>query len=429
MTNTGMKLLGAACATVVAGCAQQGVAQGGSAAAPMPAAAAQPSPRQLPLLSEARIRALASRPADWIAYLERSRAQRARDSVVMAAELGDLARIAMTSAPFANEFEVSPDITPEWLASDSARVLTENLLSFQAPNGGWSKHVEYRTGPRAKGQSWFSESAAWQWISTIDNSSTTEQMRFLVLRDSVRPDPRYKEAYMRGLRYLLAAQFPNGCWPQVWPLGGGYHDAATFNDDAITHVLATLQQAANGNPSHVGNADRELARSAVARGIDCVLDAQFRVDGKPAVWGQQHDPLTLQPTSARNYELTSLTAQESANLVRFLMKQWNPSPRLIGSIHGAAAWLKQHALTGYTYDFQTGRHDAPGEGPLWARMYEIGTDRPIFSDRNGIKLYDWNQLKDRRLGYAWYTYEPILALRQYESWARRYPAAVLHGKT
>jgi hypothetical protein len=52
-------------------------------------------------------------------------------------------------------------------------------------------------------------------------------------------------------------------------------------------------------------------------------------------------------------------------------------------------------------------------------MYEIGTDKPIFSDRNGIKLYDWNQLNDRRLGYAWYTYAPVLALKQYEAWARK----------
>jgi PelA/Pel-15E family pectate lyase len=59
----------------------------------------------------------------------------------------------------------------------------------------------------------------------------------------------------------------------------------------------------------------------------------------------------------------------------------------------AAEWLKAVKLEGYTYDFETGRHEVPGAGPIWARMYEIGTNRPIFSDRNGIKLYDWNGLK------------------------------------
>jgi len=337
----------------------------------------------------------------------------------MAAELNGLGKTEMIPAPYAHGFEITREMTPAWLSSDHARVFAENLLSFQTPNGGWSKHVEYSKGPRALGQSWFSESNQWQWIATIDNSSTTEQMQFLAMIDSVSPSPRYKDAWMRGFRYLLAAQFPNGCWPQVWPLDGGYHDAATFNDDAITNVLSTLQRASNGDPAFVTAADRELARKAVDRGIECVLDAQFIVNGKPTMWGQQHDPLTLQPTSARSYELTSLTAQESANLLRFLMKQKNPSPRLVAAINGAAAWLQAHKLSGYTYDFETGRHDAPGAGPIWARMYEIGTDKPIFSDRNGIKLYDWNQLKDRRLGYAWYTYAPVLALKQYETWARR----------
>jgi PelA/Pel-15E family pectate lyase len=374
-----------------------------------------------PLLSEARVRANAKNPSEWLAYIARSREQRAKDSAVMAAELAPVGRMEMIAAPYSHGFEVTKEMTREYFASDSARRLAENLLSFQAPNGGWSKHVEYAKGPREKGQSWFSESNQWQWIATIDNSSTTEQMQFLARLDSVQPNAKYREAWMRGYRYLLAAQMPNGCWPQVWPLEGGYHDAVTFNDDAITNVLSTLQQASNGQPAYLDHEQREDAAKAVRRGINCVLDAQFAVNGKPAVWGQQHDPLTLAPTNARSYELTSLTAQESANLMRFLMKQKHPSLRLKASINGAAAWLEAHKLYGYTYDFQTGLHVAPGQGPIWARMYEIGTDKPIFSDRNGVKLYDWDQLKDRRLGYAWYTYAPVLALRQYQSWLNKNP--------
>ena len=338
----------------------------------------------------------------------------------MAGELSSLAKSEMIPAPYSHGFEITSAMTPAWLATDSARMIAYNMLTFQTPNGGWSKHVDYAKGPRQKGQSWFSESNQLQWIATIDNSSTTEQMQFLLMLDSIQPDRAYRAAWRRAFEYLLAAQYPNGCWPQVWPLDGGYHDAATFNDDATTNVLATLQQAADGKPSYLGDEERSRARTALNRGIECALNSQFVVNGKPTVWGQQHDPLTLQPTSARSYELTSLTAQESANLMRFLIKQKNPSPRIKASIEGAAEWLRSHALHGYTYDFETGRHVSPGAGPIWARMYEIGTDKPIFSDRNGVKLYDWDQLKDRRLGYAWYTYSPVLALRQYDSWARKY---------
>ena len=375
--------------------------------------------RAEPLLSEARVRAMARDTSAWLEYLGRSRTQRALDSATMAKELKGLDRTEMTRAPYARTFEVTSAMTPAWFASDSARTIATNLLSFQTPNGGWSKHVDYSAGTRRPGQSWFSESSEWRWIATIDNSSTTEQLHFLASIDSAQPRPEYKDAWRRGFRYLLAAQFPNGCWPQVWPLDGGYHDAATFNDDATTNVLTTLHQAAGGKPSFLSEDERSLARDAVARGIDCVLDAQQVVNGKPGAWGQQHDPLTLKPTSARSYEHASLTAQESANLMRFLIKQKNPSPRMVQAIEGSAAWLESHKLFGYTYDFATGRRDVPGAGPIWARMYEIGTDRPLFSDRNGIKLYDWNELRDRRTGYGWYTYAPVLALKQYEAWARK----------
>ena len=371
------------------------------------------------LLSEARVRAIARDSSAWLEYISRSRMQRALDSAAMAKELSSLKRADMTRAPYARTFEITSRMTPAWFASDSARTIASNLLSFQTPNGGWSKHVDYAAGPRNPGQSWFSESNGWQWIATLDNSSTTEQMQFLAKIDSAQPAPAYKESWRRGFRYLLAAQFPNGCWPQVWPLDGGYHDAATFNDDATTNVLTTLHQAAEGSPRFLSDNERQLARAAVARGIECVLDAQQVVNGKPGAWGQQHDPLTLEPTSARTYEHASLTAQESANLLRFLIKQKNPSARMAAAIEGAAAWLESHKLFGYTYDFATGRKDAPGAGPIWARMYELGTDKPLFSDRNGIRLYDWDQLKDRRTGYGWYTYAPVLALRQYESWARK----------
>jgi PelA/Pel-15E family pectate lyase len=372
----------------------------------------------IPMLSDARIDSLPPRERDpWKAYVTRSRAQRAIDSAAMAAELASVGKKEMERAPYSSAFEVTKMMRPAWFATDSARRIAENILTFQSTNGGWSKHVDF-ANPRHPGQSYFSESSQWQWISTIDNSSTTEEMRFLALEDVAHPDPRYGTAFRRGVDYLLAAQMPNGCWPQVWPLAGSYHDAATFNDDAITHALEMLRDVADGKYSYPTSAQRSRAKQAVNGGIDCVVKAQYRDHGRLTVWGQQHDPLTLSPTSARSYELTSLTAQESANLLRFLMSQRYPSPEVVTSVNAAAEWLKANAEYGHTYDFATGLHDSAGAGPIWARMYEIGTNRPIFSDRNGIKLYDWNQLNDRRHGYGWYTYAPASALKQYEKWSR-----------
>jgi len=374
----------------------------------------------IPLLSAERINSLPpAERAAWQAYIARSESRRAADTAAMNSELRRIGKSAMVAAPFAAGLEITKGMTPAWFATDSARQMAENILSYQAPNGGWSKHVDLTRGPRAPGQSYFSENVRWQWISTIDNSATTSEMQFLALADSARPDPRYRAAFLRGVDYLVAAQFPNGCWPQVWPLAGSYHDAATFNDDATTHVLELLDDVAAGRIAFAPADQRASARVAVDHGIECILRAQVRVGEILAAWGQQHDPLTLAPTSARSYELTSLASQESANIMRFLMTLPSPPQRVIASIEAAARWLEARRVYGYTFDFASGRHDSAGAGPVWARLYEIGTNRPIFSDRNGVKLYDWNQLDDRRHGYGWYSYVPASALREYAKWRRR----------
>ena len=48
-------------------------------------------------------------------------------------------------------------------------------------------------------------------------------------------------------------------------------------------------------------------------------------------------------------------------------------------LHAAAAWFRRTAISDYHYDYRTGLETRPGAGPLWARMYELGTGRPLFS--------------------------------------------------
>jgi hypothetical protein len=70
-----------------------------------------------------------------------------------------------------------------------------------------------------------------------------------------------------------------------------------------------------------------------------------------------------------------------------------------------------------------------GGGPIWARFYQIGTNRPIFSNRDRVILYDWHEVDDeRRRGYAWYRTAPAGMLREYERWARRFPAPRWGGR-
>ncbi len=374
-----------------------------------------------PLLSDARLARLApAHAAAWRAYLARSRAAHARDTASMHAELRRVGRDTMRRAPYAHDFDPQPWMTAAWLASDSGRAVVDAVLSYQAPNGGWSKHVDYMRGPRAVGQSYFAESNEWAWISTLDNDATTGELRFLARADRAHPDPRRAAAFRRGVEYLLAAQYPNGCWPQSYPLDGGYHDAATFNDRATVNALDLLGEVADGEHAFVPASTRDSARRAIAAGLDCVLASQVVVRGVRTIWGQQHDPLTLAPTSARSYELTSLASLESVAIVDYLMRLPRPSARAVRAVHSAADWFRSAAIRGYAYDrFELRADDRAG--PLWARLNEIGTNRPLFANRDGITLYDADRLTDRRQGYLWFTDAPVAMLRRYDRWAARYP--------
>ena len=381
------------------------------------------------LLAPARIAALpAPQRAEWERYVETSRRRKAADRAVVDAELRALGRDRLTRAPYARAaFEVTSAMTPTWFAGDSARRVGDVMLSFQTPSGGWSKRVDMFGAARQPGQSFYSESESWSYIATIDNGATTEQLRFLANLATATNDARHRDAFVRGVNYLLEAQYPTGGWPQVYPLQGGYHDAATYNDDATVNVLRVLQDAAAGRPAFVPEDVRARAAQAVSRGVEFIVASQVRANGVRTAWGQQHDPLTGAPVRARSYEPASLSGKESAAVTDVLLRLQTPSPAVVEAVHSAADWFRQVAITGHAYDVKTGLVRADDAPPIWARMYEIGTNRPIFSNRDGVILYDWNQLTDRREGYAWYGTEPRNVLRRYGRWVRDHPRATPSG--
>src|SRR4029079_18308538 len=86
--------------------------------------------------------------SEWHAYLARSRAMRDRDTIAMAAELRATHKTKMAQAPYAHDFAFVDSMSQLWFSTDSAQRIADIILSFQAPNGGWSKHVDLRQHQR-----------------------------------------------------------------------------------------------------------------------------------------------------------------------------------------------------------------------------------------------------------------------------------------
>jgi hypothetical protein len=67
---------------------------------------------------------------------------------------------------------------------------------------------------------------------------------------------------------------------------------------------------------------------------------------------------------------------------------------------------------------------AIGGKPIWARFYEMGTDRPIFADRDKSIHDNVEELsRERRMGYNWYGSVPQEALDRYAQWSLQHPQA------
>ena len=394
----------------------------------LPAQAASSEGDGAPLVSAAR---MATRPAAqraaWTSYLAQSRTDRLRDSMVVVAELNDVGRSAWVQPKVVPDFRIAPTWNASWFASDSARSIAATMLSFQTPSGGWTKHADMFGAPRPKGTSFFSETAGWDYIATIDNSATTTQLEFLTRLIAAQPASvaaaSWRASLDRGIDYLLRAQYPSGGWPQVYPLQGGYHDATTYNDDATVNVLRVLRDVRDARTPVTNRSLRARAAEAFTRGVDALLADQVMLDGHRTVWGQQHDPITRLPVKARSYELAGLTGGESAGILSLLMSIDKPTPNMVGAIHDGARWLDAHRLSAIRYDSIAGTYIADAKAPpLWARIYEVPSLKPVMANRDGVPRYDFSELTDRRTGYAWYVNRPVPMLVEYAEWSRHHPS-------
>ena len=411
------------CAASVLACGSGDVAPVAPVVPVVPVLPATPVPEYVgTLLASARLATLSGvQQTTWQAYVLRSRQRMGADQALVAAELSRIGATAVIRPPnTAADFALLASWTSAWAAGTEGRALIKTVLSYQTASGGWGKHIDYALGPRMPGMGYNSENDEWAYVGTIDNGATVTELRLLAVAASA--DTAARSAFERGASYLMDTQFPSGCWPQVWPLMGGYHDAVTNNDNAAVNVIRFLRDIDKGTFTFVAALTRTRATAALAQAMQCLINTQVVVQNVRTTWAQQHDPLTNEPVVGRSYELPSLAGQEGAKILDLLLEDGAPSPAIVTAVHAAIAFYKATAIPNVRYVAGVGLVPTAGAGPLWARMAEIGTNRPIFSNRDGIKLYDFDLLTDRRTGYSWYGGEPATSLKTFETWVRTHPS-------
>jgi len=212
----------------------------------------------------------------------------------------------------------------------------------------------------------------------LDDNITQGALTYLIDLDDVIDESWLSESIRIGLDFMIESQFSNGAWPQWYPLIGGYHDYYTFNDNTINDCIILMLKA------HRTYGDKRYLESA-EKGGDFIIISQL--PSPQTGWAQQysHD---MKPAWARAFEPPAVCSAVTSRNIRTLVDlyHYTGDERYLEPIPSAITWLEKSKL----------------DDNLWARMYEVGTNVPIYGDRDSKVHYTLEEIsEERRRGYSW----------------------------
>ena len=213
---------------------------------------------------------------------------------------------------------------------------------------------------------------------TFDDDISQGALRFLMNLDAVLDEAWLDNAVALGIGFFMESQYPNGAWPLWYPLRGGYHDYYTFNDNTTNDCITIMMKIHEryGNQEYL---DR------VILGGDFIIASQ--IAGQPG-WAQQYNFL-MEPDWGRAFEPPAVCSAATSRNIRTLVdiSLHTGDERYLVPIPAAIAWLDTSELM----------------DNVWARFYEIGTNVPIYGDRDGLIHYTFEEIsQERRQGYSWH---------------------------
>jgi hypothetical protein len=266
---------------------------------------------------------------------------------------------------------------------ESAEKVANAVIFGQSNEGGWNYMMDF-AGDRSL-KKWYNTIGKNGWRleefqhyygnDTYDDDVSSNTARFLLRMYVQKLDPKYKPSLDKAINFMLKSQYPNGGWPQRYPLKYDFNKAGhpdyssyyTFNDDVIWENVNFLIQC------YLVLGDQRFL-DPINRGMEFYLLSQ-QANG---AWGQQYD-MDMKVAGARTYEpaayLPRATYWNALLLLKFY--QYTGDRKYLARIPDAIKWLEKVKLPANMT--QDGKYTHP-------LFVEVGTDKPIFVHRKGSNV-------------------------------------------
>lgn len=319
------------------------------------------------------------------------------------------------------------EATGEQYFLDAAVETAHALAKTQLRSGGWFNMIEF--DPQAR-KAWCYRVDGLHCRSkgpqrenderngtSLDDDITQGALRLLIVVDSLthHEDAFIRKAVEYGLDRFVGAQYPNGAWPvrfdkrvhteeirshpgtrgrypDIWPREHAKPTSGEYfvlNDHLMRNAIHTMLLA------HKHYGDGRYLQSAIRAG-DFLLAAQM--PGPQPGWAQGYNS-AMEPMWGRVFEPPAIASWETASTIDALLTLYlyTAEERFLHAVRPAAKWLEASQM----------------KNGLWARFYELETNRPIYVSRDGKLAYDASNVR------AGYGFQGLFGIAETLEWYRR----------
>jgi PelA/Pel-15E family pectate lyase len=277
---------------------------------------------------------------------------------------------------------------------ESACRVANALIRAQLDCGGWNYCFDL-TG-EASLVDWYESVSQYKWPAqefmhyygnaTFDDMASIRCCEYILRIYLEKNDPVFKPSLEKAIDFVLKSQYPNGGWPQRYPLSYehpymGFPDYSSFitlNDGAMSGIIDFLVNC------YTALGDKKFI-DPIYRAMHCIKLLQY--ESPIAGWGLQYSVTDLKLATARPFEPAAFASNGTASGIEMLLRFYRLTgdKRFLEGVPPAFEFLEKIKLDDKAIAL-SGKKVNPGD-ILCPTFIDPQTLEPFFLKRVGESLY------------------------------------------